>query len=166
VEALKNLVDEFAQFARMPVASLRPGSLHDVLAQALSLYDGLFPGIVLERRLAADLPQLRLDFDQMKRAVINLVDNAIEATDGKGRIELLTEYDRGAGRVRLSVCDDGPGIAPTDRDQLFVPHFSTKRRGSGLGLAIVSRIVQEHLGTIRAEDNQPRGARFVVELPA
>ena len=88
VEALKNLVDEFAQFARMPVASLRPGSLHDVLAQALSLYEGLFPGIVLERRLAADLPQLRLDFDQMKRAVINLVDNAIEATDGKGRIEL------------------------------------------------------------------------------
>ena len=166
VEALKNLVDEFAQFARMPVASLRPGSLHDVLAQALSLYDGLFPGIVLERRLCADLPQLRIDFDQMKRAVINLVDNAIEATDGKGRIELLTEYDRGAGRVRLSVCDDGPGITPTDRDQLFVPHFSTKRRGSGLGLAIVSRIVQEHLGTIRAEDNQPRGARFVVELPA
>ena len=97
VEALKNLVDEFAQFARMPVASLRPGSLHDVLAQALSLYDGLFPGIVLERRLGADLPQLRLDFDQMKRAVINLVDNAIEATDGKGRIELLTEYDRARG---------------------------------------------------------------------
>jgi two-component system nitrogen regulation sensor histidine kinase NtrY len=102
----------------------------------------------------------------MKRAVINLVDNAIEATDGNGKIELQTEYDRGAGRVRLSVCDDGPGIAPADRDQLFVPHFSTKRRGSGLGLAIVSRIVQEHLGTIRAEDNQPRGARFVVELPA
>ena len=166
VEALKNLVDEFAQFARMPVASLRPGSLHDVLAQALSLYDGLFPGVVLERRLAADLPALRLDFDQMKRAVINLVDNAIEATDGTGRIQLATEYDRGAGRVRLVVSDDGPGIAPADRDQLFVPHFSTKKRGSGLGLAIVSRIVQEHLGTIRVEDNEPRGARFVIELPA
>ena len=166
VEALKNLVDEFAQFARMPVASLRPGSLHDVLAQALSLYDGLFPGIALERRLASDLPALRLDFDQMKRAVINLVDNAIEATEGKGRVQVATEYDRTAGRVRLSVSDDGPGIAPADRDQLFVPHFSTKKRGSGLGLAIVSRIVQEHLGTIRAEDNEPRGARFVVELPA
>jgi len=166
VEALKNLVDEFAQFARMPVASLRPASLHDVLAQALSLYDGLFPGIVVERRLASDLPALRLDFDQMKRAVINLVDNAIEATEGRGRIQLATEYDRGAGRVRLVVSDDGPGIAPDDRDQLFVPHFSTKKRGSGLGLAIVSRIVQEHLGTIRVEDHEPRGARFVIELPA
>jgi two-component system nitrogen regulation sensor histidine kinase NtrY len=166
VEALKNLVDEFAQFARMPVASLRPASLHDVLGQALSLYDGLFPGIVLERRLASDLPALRLDFDQMKRAVINLVDNAIEATEGRGRIQLATEYDRGAGRVRLVVSDDGPGIAPADRDQLFVPHFSTKKRGSGLGLAIVSRIVQEHLGTIRVENHEPRGARFVIELPA
>jgi two-component system nitrogen regulation sensor histidine kinase NtrY len=166
VEALKNLVDEFAQFARMPVATLRPASLHDVLAQALSLYDGLFPGIELERRLASDLPALRLDFDQMKRAIINLVDNAIEATDGKGRIQLATEYDRSAGRVRLTVSDDGPGIAPADRDQLFVPHFSTKKRGSGLGLAIVSRIVQEHLGTIRVEDHEPRGVRFVIELPA
>ena len=94
------------------------------------------------------------------------LDEKLPDWNRKGRIELLTEYDRGAGRVRLSVCDDGPGITPADRDQLFVPHFSTKRRGSGLGLAIVSRIVQEHLGTIRAEDNQPRGARFVVELPA
>jgi two-component system nitrogen regulation sensor histidine kinase NtrY len=167
VEALKNLVDEFAQFARMPVATLRPASLHEVIAQALSLYDGLFPGIALERRLAGDLPpSLRLDFDQMKRAVINLVDNAIEATDGSGRIVVATEYDRAASRVRLSVSDDGPGVAASDRDQLFVPHFSTKKRGSGLGLAIVSRIVQEHLGEVRVEDNQPRGARFVIELPA
>jgi len=166
VEALKNLVDEFAQFARMPVATLRPASLEEVLAQALSLYEGLFPGIVLERRLASELPMLRLDFDQMKRAVINLVDNAIEATEGRGSIQLATEFDRGAGRVRLVVSDDGPGIAPADRDQLFVPHFSTKKRGSGLGLAIVSRIVQEHHGTIRVEDKQPRGARFVIELPA
>jgi len=166
VEALKNLVDEFAQFARMPAATLRPASLHEVLEQALSLYEGLFPGIELERRLAPDLPVLRLDFDQMKRAVINLVDNAIEAAEGQGRIEVATEYDRAAARVRLVVSDDGPGIAPADRDQLFVPHFSTKKRGSGLGLAIVSRIVQEHLGTIRVEDQKPRGARFVIELPA
>jgi two-component system nitrogen regulation sensor histidine kinase NtrY len=166
VEALKNLVDEFAQFARLPAATLQPAALHEVVDQALSLYDGLVPGVTFERRLAPDLPPLRLDPDQMKRALINLVDNAVEATEGRGRILVSTEYDRAEGRARLVVADDGPGVAPADRDRLFVPHFSTKKRGSGLGLAIVNRIVQDHLGTIRAEDNQPRGARFVVELPA
>jgi two-component system nitrogen regulation sensor histidine kinase NtrY len=166
VEALKNLVDEFAQFARLPAASLQPTMLRDVVDQALSLYEGLFPGIEIERREAADLPELRLDPDQMKRVLINLVDNSIAAMDERGHILVATELDRAEGRARLIVADDGPGIAAADRDQLFVPHFSTKKRGSGLGLAIVSRIVQEHLGTIRAEDNEPRGARFVVELPA
>jgi two-component system nitrogen regulation sensor histidine kinase NtrY len=166
VEALKNLVDEFAQFARLPAASLQPAALEDVIDQALSLYDGLFPGVTFERRLAPDLPPLRLDPEQMKRALINLVDNAVEATEGRGRILVATEYDRAESRARLVVADDGPGVAPAVRDRLFVPHFSTKKRGSGLGLAIVNRIVQEHLGTIRAEDNAPRGARFVVELPA
>ena len=166
VEALKNLVDEFAQFARLPAANLQPTALDDVVEQALSLYDGLFPGLTVERRLAPDLPPLRLDPDQMKRVLINLVDNAVEATDGRGTILVATEYDRAGGHARLVVSDDGRGIAPADRERLFLPHFSTKKRGTGLGLAIVSRIVQEHLGTIRAEDNPPRGARFVVELPA
>ena len=166
VDALKNLVDEFAQFARLPAANLAPGSLHDVIDQALSLYDGLFSGVTVERRLASDIPPVRLDSDQMKRVLINLVDNAIEATGRQGTVTISTEFDRGRGRVRLGVADDGPGIDPADRDKLFVPHFSTKKRGSGLGLAIVSRIVQDHYGAIRVEDNQPRGARFVVELPA
>jgi len=165
VEALKNLVDEFAQFARLPAVNPQPAALHDVVEQALSLYDGLFAGVRLERRFAPDLPGLRLDHDQMKRVLINLVDNAIEATDKKGTVTISTEYDRGAGRVRLGVADDGPGIPAEDRDKLFVPHFSTKKRGSGLGLAIVNRIVQEHGGVIRVEDNAPRGARFVVDLP-
>ncbi len=166
VDALRNLVDEFAQFARLPAANLQPCALDAVVEQALSLYDGLYPGVVVERRFAPDLPQVRLDPEQMKRVIINLVDNAIEATEAKGCILVATEYDRAEGRARLVVADDGPGVAPAARERLFVPHFSTKKRGSGLGLAIVSRIVQEHLGTIRAEDNQPKGARFVVELPA
>jgi two-component system nitrogen regulation sensor histidine kinase NtrY len=166
VDALKDLVDEFAQFARLPAAHLVQGSLHDVVDGALSLYDGLFSEVRIERRLASDLPPLRLDQNQMKRVLINLVDNAIEATDRKGLVVVATEFDRGIGRARLSVADDGPGIAVEDRDRLFVPSFSTKKRGSGLGLAIVSRIVQEHHGAIRVEDNAPRGARFVVELPA
>jgi two-component system nitrogen regulation sensor histidine kinase NtrY len=166
VEALKNLVDEFSQFARLPAVNLAPASLHEVIDNALSLYDGLFAGVSIERRLAPDLPAVRLDRDQMKRVVINLVDNAIEATEKKGSVVISTEFDRPQGRVRLGVADDGPGVPPEDLDKLFVPHFSTKRRGSGLGLAIVSRIVQEHHGVIRVEENQPRGAKFVVELPA
>jgi two-component system, NtrC family, nitrogen regulation sensor histidine kinase NtrY len=102
----------------------------------------------------------------MKRVLINLVDNAIEATEKKGSVVISTEFDRRQGRVRLGVADDGPGIPMEAREKLFVPHFSTKKRGSGLGLAIVSRIVQEHQGTIRVEENPPHGARFVVELPA
>ncbi|HET7294987.1 MAG TPA: ATP-binding protein [Vicinamibacteria bacterium] len=166
VDALKNLVDEFAQFARLPAVNLRPASLHEVVDQALSLYDGLFADVRLERRYAPDLPALRLDHDQMKRVLINLVDNAIEAVDKRGTVTISTDYDRGAGRVRLGVADDGPGIPRQDREKLFVPSFSTKKRGSGLGLAIVSRIVQEHQGTVRVEENVPRGVRFVVELPA
>jgi two-component system nitrogen regulation sensor histidine kinase NtrY len=166
VEALKNLVDEFAQFARLPAANLEPGSLHDVIDQTLSLYDGLFAQVRIDRRFAEGLPPVRLDADQMKRVLINLVDNAIEATEKKGSVVISTEFDRRQGRVRLGVADDGPGIPEEAREKLFVPHFSTKKRGSGLGLAIVSRIVQEHQGTIRVEENPPHGARFVVELPA
>ena len=165
VDALKNLVDEFAQFARLPTAALAPASLHEVIEQALSLYDGLFAEVRIDRRFAPELPALRLDAAQMKRLVINLVDNAIEATEERGNVVISTEFDRAQSRVRLGIADDGPGIPPELRDKLFVPNFSTKRRGSGLGLAIVSRIVQEHHGTIRVEDSPPRGVRFVVELP-
>jgi two-component system nitrogen regulation sensor histidine kinase NtrY len=166
VEALKNLVDEFTQFARLPPARLTPGSLQDVVEQTLPLYDGQFVGVRFDRRYAPDLPAVKLDPDQMKRVLINLVDNAIAAMDKKGTVCIFTEFDRSQSRVRLGVADDGPGIPAGDRDKLFVPNFSTKKRGSGLGLAIVHRIVQEHQGVIRVEDNVPRGARFVVEIPA
>jgi two-component system nitrogen regulation sensor histidine kinase NtrY len=122
--------------------------------------------MVFERHLAPDLPRVRIDAEQMKRVVINLVDNAIEATEKRGTVTISTEFDRPQGRVKLGVADDGPGILPEDRDRLFVPTFSTKKRGSGLGLAIVNRIVQEHQGQIRVEANAPHGVRFVVELPA
>jgi two-component system nitrogen regulation sensor histidine kinase NtrY len=98
--------------------------------------------------------------------LINLVDNAIEAMEKKGTVCIYTEFDRSHARVRMGVADNGPGIPKTDREKLFVPHFSTKKHGSGLGLAIVHRIVQEHEGTIRVEDNVPKGSRFVVEIPA
>jgi two-component system nitrogen regulation sensor histidine kinase NtrY len=102
----------------------------------------------------------------MKRALINLMDNAISAMDGKGTITLSTRSIPEERIVRIEVADDGPGIGPEDKERLFVPYFSTKKRGTGLGLAIVNRIVSDHNGFIRVEDNRPRGTRFVIDLPA
>ena len=166
VESLKGLVDEFSQFARMPAPKAVPTGLHALLDDTLSLYDGLFAEVRFERRYASDLPMVRVDPEQIRRVVINLVDNAVEAMDRRGCITVETSRQASDNLVRLVIADDGPGIPAGDRDKLFLPYFSTKRRGSGLGLAIVRRIIAEHGGAIEVGDNQPRGTRFTIELPA
>jgi two-component system nitrogen regulation sensor histidine kinase NtrY len=165
VESLKALVDEFSQFARMPPPRRVPTDLHDLLRSTLALYDGLFREVRIETLFAVSLPPVRLDPDQVRRVVINLIDNAIEALNQRGQIVLETQYAAGAPTVRLVVADNGPGIPPEERDKLFMPYYSTKKRGSGLGLAIVRRIVAEHGGTVEVGDNQPAGTRFTIELP-
>jgi len=169
VEALKNLVDEFAQFARMPAPRTVPTDLNALVEDALSLYAGLFPQIAMARAFDPALPPVRIDPEQIRRVVINLVDNAVEALTSSAtadpRVRLSTTHDAKNGVARLVVADNGPGIPPADRDKLFMPYYSTKLRGSGLGLAIVRRIVAEHGGSIEAADESPRGTRFSIELP-
>ena len=165
VDSLKALVDEFSQFARMPAPRAVPTDLHAVLNEALALYSGLLGDVRFERHFADRLPKVRVDGEQIRRVVINLVDNAIEAMNRSGVITLETCHDPSASMVRLVIADDGPGIPAAEREKLFMPYYSTKRRGSGLGLAIVRRIVAEHGGTIEAGDNQPRGTKFTIELP-
>jgi two-component system, NtrC family, nitrogen regulation sensor histidine kinase NtrY len=166
VESLKSLVDEFSQFARMPAPRAVPVDLHQMLNDALALYNGLFTDVLFERRFADTLPQVRVDPEQMRRVIINLVDNAIEAMDRRGTILVETGHDPANSLVRVTVADDGPGIPAAERDKLFLPYYSTKGRGSGLGLAIVRRIVAEHGGSIDLTENTPRGTRFTIELPA
>jgi two-component system nitrogen regulation sensor histidine kinase NtrY len=175
VESLKALVDEFAQFARMPAPKTVPSDLNAMLTETLALYNGLFREIAIERRFEAGLPPVRVDVEQIRRVVINLVDNAVEALGGSQAsaraggdaptIVVETRRDGVNGVARIIVADNGPGIPPADREKLFMPYYSTKRRGSGLGLAIVRRIVAEHGGAIDVQDNEPRGTRFVIELP-
>ena len=175
VESLKSLVDEFAQFARMPAPRAVPSNLNAVLTETLALYNGLFTQIHLERRFAAALPPVRLDVEQIRRVVINLVDNAIEALGGMHagprpgsetpEILIETHHDAANAVARVVIADNGPGVPPADREKLFMPYYSTKGRGSGLGLAIVRRIVAEHGGSIEVGDNSPQGSRFVIELP-
>jgi two-component system nitrogen regulation sensor histidine kinase NtrY len=176
VESLKALVDEFAQFARMPAPKAVPTDLNAVLTETLALYNGLFREIQIQNDFASGLPAVRLDVEQVRRVVINLVDNAVEAMGGSAAgarpsgdaptIVVATRHDPANGVVRVTVADNGPGIPPVDRDKLFMPYYSTKRRGSGLGLAIVRRIIAEHGGSIDVEDDISVGTVFTIELPA
>jgi two-component system nitrogen regulation sensor histidine kinase NtrY len=136
-----------------------------IVESVVALYRGL-PGVTFEVRTEPGLQTIVGDGEQLRRALINLVDNAVAAMGGQGRIGIFVHAGEEPGVLRLEVADSGPGIAPRDRDKLFVPYFSTKARGTGLGLAIVQRVVSDHRGTIRVEDNEPRGARFVIDLPA
>jgi two-component system, NtrC family, nitrogen regulation sensor histidine kinase NtrY len=175
VESLKALVDEFAQFARMPAPRAVPSDLNAMLTDTLALYNGLFREIRIERRFATGLPPIRVDVEQIRRVVINLVDNAVEALGGSntgpsadGRAPMIlveTQQDAANAVVRIIVADNGSGIPAADRDKLFMPYYSTKQRGSGLGLAIVRRIIAEHGGSIEATDNLPSGTVFTIELP-
>ena len=165
VESLKGLVDEFSQFARMPAPRTVPTDLGHLITDTLALYNGIFTDVVFEQQSAAGVPLVRLDAEQIRRVIINLVDNAVEAMERKGRIVIETELDAANGVVRVMVADDGPGIPAGEREKLFLPYYSTKRRGSGLGLAIVRRIIAEHGGSIEVGDNVPRGTRFTIELP-
>jgi len=164
VGALKRLVDEFSRFARMPEVEPHPVDLRDVVESLLKLYQGL-PRIRWDVRIEPELTQVHLDAEQMRRALINLIDNAVSALGGEGEIRIAAQALR-TGGVRIEVADSGPGIAPADREHVFAPYYSTKSRGTGLGLAIVHRVVTDHRGTVRVEDNVPRGARFVIEIPA
>ncbi len=165
VESLKGLVDEFSQFARMPSPRATSTDLHQLIADTLALYDGLLADIIIERRFAADVQNVRLDPEQIRRVIINLVDNAVEAMERCGRVVVETQRDAANNVVRIVVADDGPGIPPAEREKLFLPYYSTKGRGSGLGLAIVRRIIAEHGGNIDVAENTPSGTRFTIELP-
>jgi len=165
VESLKGLVDEFSQFARMPAPRAVPTDLHQLLNDSLALYNGIFTEVVIRRQFDGPLPPVTVDPEQIRRVIINVVDNAIEAMDQRGTIDIETQHDPGNSLARIIVADDGPGIPSAEREKLFLPYYSTKRRGSGLGLAIVRRIVAEHGGSIDVSDNTPRGTRFAIELP-
>jgi two-component system nitrogen regulation sensor histidine kinase NtrY len=172
VESLKQLVDEFSQFARMPAPRTVPSDVNALIDDALSLYAGLFTHVRLVPRLTGPLPPVRVDPEQFRRVMINLVDNAVEAfgdpaaaRNGDGVVTIETEHDAAHGLVRVVVADNGPGVPEEDRAKLFMPYYSTKQRGSGLGLAIVRRIIVEHGGSIEAMDNTPHGTRMTIELP-
>ncbi len=167
VQTVKSLVDEFSQFSRFPTAQPVPADLNEIVDSAMAVFAGRLEGIAKSVYLDRTIPPIMADRDQMKRVIVNLIDNAAEAmTDSPQRKLAIATSQPSPGIIELSVSDTGSGVSAADKEKLFLPYFSTKARGTGLGLAIVSRIITEHHGRVRVEDNSPRGARFVIELNA
>lgn len=167
VETVRRLVDEFSTLARFPVARPQPADINEIIESALSMFDGRLKGIALHKSLSSDLPKVMADNEAIKRAVANLVDNAAEATENSvlREVEISTALVASRDAVEITVADTGHGVTRELKEKLFLPYFSTKKRGTGLGLSIVSRIVEDHHGSIRVEENRPVGTRFIVELP-
>lgn len=165
VDELKTLVDEFSNFARMPAIHPAPTKLNDVIREALTLYQQAHRTIDFSFSADDRVPLLMLDRDQIKRVLINLLDNAVAAVDTCGSIAITTRFNDELRMVTCIVADTGHGISPEYRSRLFEPYFSTKKSGTGLGLAIVSSIISDHQGFIRVKDNEPKGTKFIIELP-
>lgn len=167
VQSLKSMVDEFSRFARLPNVRLEIWDVNEVVRQAAELYKDRTEEVKVDVSLSPDLPAASIDDEQLKRVFVNLIDNAIEAPgDAAEKLVMITSrLDVARDLIVVEVSDNGNGIDPADYQKLFQPYFSTKGRGTGLGLAIVHRIITEHHGKIKAVPNQPKGAKFIVELP-
>ncbi len=165
VEQLKNLVNEFSQFARMPAANPVPNDLNAVIREVVNLFAQGNDGVKFDFEPDTSIPIFNLDKEQMKRAMVNLLDNALAAIEKDGRVMIATRYDKDLSIASIEVADNGSGVSPRDRDRLFEPYFSRKAGGTGLGLTIVSTIVSDHNGFIRVKDNPGGGAKFILELP-
>jgi len=165
VDELKTLVDEFSNFARMPAVQPVVNSLNEIIAEALTMYQEAHRKIIFTFRPDNSIPPFPLDRDQIKRVLINLLDNAVAAIGEEGIVDLESAYNEDLKLATFIVSDNGIGITPEDRGKLFEPYFSTKKSGTGLGLAIVSSIISDHHGFIRVKDNIPKGTKFFVELP-
>ena len=165
VDELKNLVNAFSRFAKLPQLTLMPQDLNALVQETVLLYQELQPRVALEFHPDPQLPPLLLDREQVKRLLLNLLDNALASIDGAGKITVSLRRHPADGRVELTVADTGRGVPDRDKVRIFEPYFSTKRGGTGLGLAIVNSIVAEHQGHIRVENNLPRGAKFIIDLP-
>ena len=167
VGTLRTLVDQFSALAQFPAPQPRPCDMNRVAEEALAMFAGRLDGITVNWDLEPDLPQVLADPESMRRALANLIDNAAEAMQGSllRVLGIHSSLSEDGGSVEVAVSDTGHGLTDEIRERLFLPFYSTKSRGTGLGLSIAAKIVQEHGGSLRAEANSPKGARFLMRLP-
>lgn len=163
VNNLKKMVDSFSQFARMPMPVIKKLNLRELFFQLKDLYNNLHPKLQFELNIKEDFPEINADRELLRRALVNLIDNAVEALKFEGKVSLSAEIEE--GNVKIIVADEGPGIPEEIKPNIFKPYVSTKGRGSGMGLSVVERVVKDHGGIITFEDNIPKGTKFIILLP-
>lgn len=164
VNGMEKLLNEFSKFARMPESRPKPNPLHDIIDEVVTLYNGAKGNVIIVRNYDKKIKLINIDYEQIKRVFINLIDNAIDAMNGGGRIEIGTYLDNVNNAVQIKITDRGKGIDAKVQKKLFLPYFTTKKRGTGLGLAIANRIVTDHNGSIKVIPNETRGTTFLIEL--
>ena len=165
VEDLRGLVNEFSNFARLPAINPLPNDINKIIKDSLVLYQEAHKNIRFTFREKTRIPVFYIDREQIRRVIINLLDNAVDSIEEEGEVTIETSYDEALQVARIEIDDTGCGIPPEERSRLFEPYFSTKKSGTGLGLSIVNTIVSDHNGYIRTKRNQPRGSKFIIELP-
>jgi hypothetical protein len=167
VSTLRTLVDQFSALAQFPAPQPRVCKINQIVEQALTLFNGRLDGIHVQCVLEPHLPEIMADPDALRRALANLIDNAAEAMQGSllRILSISSSLGEDGNSIEIVVADTGHGLTDEIRERLFLPFYSTKNRGTGLGLSIAAKIMQEHGGSIRAESNSPKGARFLVRLP-
>ncbi len=164
---LKGLLTEFSRFARLPICRPVPTDLHALIEETLHRYNGALEPVTVVRNFDPAVGPVLVDPEQLQRVFVNLIDNSMDAMvdERDRRITIRTALNRARNSVTIEFSDNGHGIPPADYEHLFLPYFSTKKKGTGLGLTIVRQIIGEHQGYIRAEPNEPKGTRFVIEIP-
>ncbi|MCP3899247.1 MAG: PAS domain S-box protein, partial [Desulfobacteraceae bacterium] len=165
VEHIRNLVNQFSTFAKFPEVHLKQCSIETIVNETIALYKEGLENVEIRTVFGENIPDLSLDSQHMKQAFINLFDNAVSALNNNGTIIATISFDEILQIVTVEIADNGKGIADNEKTKLFEPYFSTKTSGMGLGLAIVNSIITDHHGSIRVQDNEPSGAKFIIELP-
>jgi len=167
LDSIKNLAEEFSQYARLPEVNFTTGDINQILEKLVSVYSSIYNNIEFKVDLDVDIPALvKMDTEQIKRIFVNLIDNGIDAMNKEGIMEISSKYIKSSQFIKIEIADIGPGISDEDKGKLFIPYFSNKSGGTGLGLAIAHNIIEEHNGLITVVDNTPQGAKFIIEIPA
>ncbi len=164
VDDIKGIVNELTKLTHISQTKTVE-DLNAIVVEILDLYRSLYRNITFSADQGI-IPLFRMDKDGLKRVLINLITNSVKAMeDNRGAISVLTRHEKARNAVILEFTDTGKGIAREDREKVFYPYFTKDKDGTGLGLAIVHSIILEHHGKIHVEDNTPKGAKFVIELP-